>query len=78
MRKRFNRNAICSSENYRASKKAHIALLEEKHNSFDNAIALIAHSEQVEDIEIPRTVIIFGKPMRLNSAEYEIYKACNF
>lgn len=30
-RKRFNRAAICSSYNYRASRKAHVELLKENH-----------------------------------------------
>ena len=34
MRKRFNRNAVCSSENYTASKHAHLDMLKEKHDHF--------------------------------------------
>jgi hypothetical protein len=34
MRKRFNRNALCSSDHYRESKKAHRAFLEEEHSNF--------------------------------------------
>lgn len=33
MRKRFNRNALASSYNYHASRRAHIAMLKENHEN---------------------------------------------
>ena len=33
-RKRINRAAVCSSENYSTSKKIHLSMLEEKHSHF--------------------------------------------
>lgn len=33
-RKRINCNAICSSDNYKVSRKAHLAMLKENHDAF--------------------------------------------
>jgi len=40
MRKRLNRVAIASSDNYSSSRKAHINYLTEQHNN--NSVALVA------------------------------------
>lgn len=86
MRHRFNRNAICSSENYKASRKAHLDFLEEKHNHFCGMMI----SGEIQ-IDIPtidsndkfepkyKTVKIFGKDIRLTIEEYNTwYAKCNF
>lgn len=79
MRKRFNRNAVCSSENYKASKKAHLELLKEKHDhfSFLSVSGEIAHdvpTEKNEEFQPKfKTVKIFGKEMRITNEEYNTH-----
>ncbi len=85
MRQRFNRNAICSSDNYRASRKAHLDSLQEKHNHF----SFIGVSGEIA-IDVPnvsngkfqpkfKTIRIFGKEMRLTIEEYNThYVKCGF
>ena len=86
MRKRFNRNAVCSSENYTASKKAHLDFLREKHDHF---CGLMVSGEL--QIDVPsiddkgfagpkfKTIRILGKEMRLTIEEYNThYAKCNF
>lgn len=85
MRKRFNRGAICSSENYRASKAAHLSMLKERHDHF---CGLMVSGEITFDMPIVndgkfepkfRTITIFGKEMRITSEEYNThYAKCNF
>lgn len=80
MRKRFNRNAVCSSENYSASKKAHLELLKEQHEHFCGI--MISSDSPVDNVFTgPRfkTIRIFGKEMRVTTEEYNtIYAKCNF
>lgn len=86
MRKRFNRNAVCSSENYTASKHAHLDMLKEKHNHFcglmiSGEIQLDAPKVTSRGIFEPKfkTIRIFGKEMRLTIEEYNThYTKCNF
>lgn len=70
-RKRFNRAAICSSENYRASKKAHIEYIKEQHSHF-SGIAI--SSQDVLDIlaKLPKVKVVkvFGKEMKVSLEEY--------
>lgn len=77
MRKRFNTNCICSSENYRASKKAHQELLQTLHDSF---IGLAVSEQHLEEIPLNRklfaksymvTIWVFGKPMQVTKDEYD-------
>ena len=91
MRPRFNRNAICSSQNYKASRKAHLRMLQERHEHFD-FISITSHGDETEvSLDVPRinsegrfdsgfrTVRIFGKEIRLTSEEYKThYAKCNF
>jgi hypothetical protein len=85
MRQRFNRNAVCSSENYSVSRKAHLNFLKEKHDHFcgmmvSGEIALDVPS--VSDGKFQpkfKTIRIFGKEMRLTVEEYNThYAKCNF
>ena len=80
MRKRFNRNAVCSSENYSASKRAHLELLKEQHEHFCGI--MISNDSPVDSgFTGPkfRTIRIFGKEMRVTAEEYNtIYAKCNF
>ena len=85
MRQRFNRQAICSSDNYKASKKAHLDFLKEQHDHF----SFIAVSGEIA-LDVPtiskgkiqprfKTIKIFGKEMRLTIEEYNTYYIkCNF
>lgn len=85
MRKRFRRDAICSSENYRASKAAHLSMLKERHDHF---CGMMISGEIKIDVPIIkdgniepkfRTITIFGKQMRLTAEEYKThYAKCNF
>lgn len=79
MRPRFNRQAICSSDNYRASKRAHLDFLKEQHDHFSflsvsGEIALDVPTISKGKIQ-PRfkTIKIFGKEMRLTIEEYNTH-----
>ena len=79
MRSRFNRQAICSSDNYRASKRAHLDFLKEQHDHFSflsvsGEIALDVPTISKGKIQ-PRfkTIKIFGKEMRLTIEEYNTH-----
>ena len=84
MRKRINRNAVCSSENYSASRHAHLELLKEKHDHF---CGLMISGELVLDVPTVengkfqpkfKTIKIFGKEMRLTIEEFNThYAKCN-
>ena len=86
MRKRMNRNAVCSSENYEASKRVHQDFLKEKHSHF---CGMIVSGEIKIDFPITdsngefrpkfKTVTIFGKQMTLSFEEFKNhYVKCNF
>ena len=85
MRRRFNRNAICSSENYMASKKAHRDFLSESHSHF---CGLMVSGEIALDVPTVKdgkfqpkfkTIRVFGKEMRLTIEEYDThYVKCSF
>ena len=79
MRQRFNRQAICSSDNYKASRKAHLDFLKEKHDHF----CFLAVSGEIA-LDVPtikngkfqpkfKTIRIFGKEMRLTIEEYNTH-----
>ena len=82
MRKRFNRSAICSSENYRASKAAHLSMLKEKHDHF--AGFMFSGEMQVDipkvnskGVVLPKfkTLRIWGKDIRVTIEEYNTFMA---
>ena len=79
MRKRFNRQAICSSDNYKVSKRAHLDFLNEQHEHF----SFLSVSGEIA-LDVPtvnngkfqpkfKTVRIFGKEMRLTIEEYNTH-----
>ena len=79
MRQRFNRQAICSSDNYKASRRAHLDFLKEQHGHF----SFIAVSGEIA-LDVPtikegkfqpkfKTIRIFGKEMRLTIEEYNTH-----
>lgn len=71
MRKRVNKNAVCSSDNYRASKKLHIDMLKEKHSHF----CMMIVSGEIS-IDVPakhpkfKTIKVFGKDIRVSIEDY--------
>jgi hypothetical protein len=85
MRRRINRGAVCSSENYSASRKAHMDFLKEKHDHF---CGLMVSGEIALDVPAVengkfqpkfKTIKIFGKEMRLTIEEFNThYTKCNF
>ena len=87
MRKRFNRNAVCSSENYSASKHAHLDMLKEKHDHFCGLLVSGKIKLDVPEVkpdgtlssEKFKTITIFGKQIKLTIEEYRThYAKCNF
>ena len=79
MRKRFNRQAICSSDKYKASKRAHLDFLNEQHEHF----SFLSVSGEIA-LDVPtinngkfqpkfKTIRIFGKEMRLSIEEYNTF-----
>lgn len=79
MRKRINRAAVCSSENYSTSKKIHLSMLEEKHSHFKS---MTINGEIVIDVPVLKgemvtpkfkTIRVFGKNMKVTIDEYNIY-----
>ena len=82
MRKRINRNAVCSSENYSASRHAHLELLKEKHDHF---CGMMVSGELQIDVPIVdsedkfqpkfKTLRIWGKDIRVTIEEYNTFMA---
>lgn len=79
MRKRINRAAVCSSENYSTSKKLHLNMLEEKHSHFKS---MTVNGEIAIDVPILKgerttpkfkTIRVFGKNMRVSIEKYNTY-----
>lgn len=77
MRQRINRNAVCSSCNYIASRRAHLAMLKEHHASK----CFLALTGEVDPdfnrVKPNRTIMVFGKPMEVTYAEYMKYNLKN-
>lgn len=71
MRKRIDRRAVCSSDNYEVTHKAHLEYLKEQHSNFTG----IAVSGKIEAITVPRfkNIRIFGKVMKITLEEYNKY-----
>ena len=79
MRKKINRNAVCSSDNYEASKRVHLNMLEERHSHFNNMVI----SGEIS-IDVPifkdnavtpkfKTIRIFGRNIKVSIEEYNIH-----
>lgn len=69
MRKRINANAICSSDNYRASKKVHQNMLKEKHKNF-SFMAVSTSSNPIHYTPKYKTIKVFGKEITITMEEY--------
>lgn len=79
MRKRINRAAVCSSDNYSTSKKIHLSMLEEKHSHFKS---MTVNGEIAIDVPVLKgeritpkfkTLRVFGKDMRVSIEEYNTH-----
>lgn len=77
MRKRINKNAVCSSENYSASRRVHQEYLKELHNSF--CTLGVSDSEPLSQNRLlfrqyrMVTIRVFGKPLQITEKEYSTY-----
>lgn len=78
MRKRINRNAICSSDHYRESKKAHLEMLKENHKNF--SVSLMSSTEDSKGLSIKVQIAldnrkvkvsVFGKICTITMKEYK-------
>lgn len=76
MRKRINRAAVCSSDNYSASKRVHQMYLRERHAHFNE---MVVNGEIAFDHPIFKdgnftqkfkTIRVFGKEMRITIEEF--------
>jgi hypothetical protein len=76
MRKRINRAAVCSSDNYSASKRVHQMYLRERHAHFNE---MVVNGEITFDQPIFndgnftrkfKTIRVFGKEMRITIEEF--------
>ena len=75
MRKRINRAAVCSSENYSTSKRLHLSMLEEKHSHFKSMTIKGDVPVLKGDVVTSKfkTIRVFGKNMRVTIDEYNTY-----
>lgn len=82
MRKTFNRRAICSSDNYKASRQAHLDFLKEQHEHFTGF--MFSGEMQVDipkvnskGVVLPKfkTLRIWGKDIRVTVEEYNTFMA---
>lgn len=66
MRKRINRNAICSSDNYKASRKAHLEMLKEHHKSFN--VSMLSKSDTIdsEGLSIKRQIALDNRKVKVS------------
>lgn len=67
MRKRINTNAICSSDNYIASKRAHQNMLKEKHKDFSFTAVT---TPSIGYVPKYKTIKVFGKEITITRDEY--------
>lgn len=70
-RKRFNRAAVCSSENYGVTHRAHMEFLKEKHDSFSSFIFTGEISIIAKKSPKFKVIKVFGKDMKITIEEYE-------
>ena len=68
-RYRINPNAICSSKNYKQSKKLHMDMLKRNHEVF---MEMVIKEEIV--IKKQAYIKVFGKLMAITPSEIEIYE----
>lgn len=69
MRKRFNAVAICSSDNYEASRKAHYNMLQRNHEDNKEFFEEVQRRVVVTTPSKPKEVKIFGKWIPLSGKD---------
>lgn len=78
-RKKFNRLAIASSDNYKESKRLHKLMLDEKHSHFSylSISGEVSIDQPIirngKPVQRYKTIRIFGKDMRLTIEEYNTH-----
>jgi len=78
-RKRFNRVAICSSDDYKKSRRIHQIFLEERHSHFNEMVVNGDISIDVPVIKKNRvsnrfkTIRVFGRNMKVSIDEYNTH-----
>ena len=79
MRRRIDKRAICSSDNYELSRKLHREYLQERHSHFcgmsvSGELSIdVPVSEQGEWTPKFKTIRVFGKDMRVTIEEYNTH-----
>lgn len=75
MRKRINPNAICSSADYRRSRKIHLRMLEERHTHFCNLMVSGKLSFDIPSKKQSKfkTITVLGKNMQVSIEEYNTH-----
>lgn len=75
MRKRINPNAVCSSDNYRSSRRIHIEMLKERHAHFCNLMVSGKLSFDMPSKKQGKfkTITVFGKDMQVTIEEYNTH-----
>ena len=76
MRKRFNRNALASSYNYHASRRAHINMLKENHErcsefSITVSIEYRISSEEIMIANLERMYLEYKRNKAIEEAEFK-------
>lgn len=69
MRKRINRSCLASSENYEASKKAHVDYLKEQHEKNVKEIEIISTSVIIKK---QKYICVFGKLVPVTDEEISL------
>lgn len=75
MRKRINKAAICSSENYEVSRRLHLESIIDNHNTFTGMV-VARDAKDYNGINYKAfspeyvTIKVFGKPMKVTKDEY--------
>lgn len=68
-RKRFNRNRICSSENYELSQAVHRSALRQNHEEFVKS-DLYKRASKIHVTPKAVAIRFFGKPLRISYKDY--------
>lgn len=79
MRQRVNRAAVCSSDNYQASKKLHLDFLNEKHSHFKEITIngeMLIDQPIIKDGRVSnrfKTIRVFGHNMKVTIEEFNTH-----
>lgn len=70
MRKRFNRERLCSSDNYEASQRIHRKHLQELHNNQIDKVEVFMETHYVKRMYVK----VFGKEIQIQESELHYYE----